>query len=248
MHLPQRETDRRSAGAITLDKVPALDLEAALRHWSDPVAVARLDVLRGPLATSWWDDDLDGEHYRERFRLRHTLVRRFLDRMTNGELVLTGLAAPISLASRREVIPADIIEVLEISFVDATARAPGLRLIQLKVHEAQGQKGASRSAWDGSGAGHSPAPDEFQHNGDYSRVVIRCHVFDLSGGLCQIVARLHEAALSTAPWLVGKQIMAECGYGFALIGDAFKRHQSPSWRELIEGNNRGLYRLNLHTP
>lgn len=188
---------------------------------------------------------------RARLRLRRSLVRHFLQLLSDGTLVLTGLVAPISLASRREVIPPDIVEVLEISFVETTARAPGLKLIRLKVHAAQGAAGGSndgRRTIQDVGAEASNALSEFTHNVDHSRVTMREHVFDLSGGLCQVVARLHAASCCADPWLIGKQLMAACGYASTFMGSAFKRHHSPCWRELVEGNGRGLYRLNLQAP
>jgi hypothetical protein len=93
----------------------------------------------------------------------------------------------------------------------------------------------------------APANHEFSHNAGYGRVTMRGLVFNLSGGLCELVRRLHEASLGPDPWLQGKQLLWECGYRSNCISDAFKRHRDPCWRELVEGNGRGLYRLNLRS-
>lgn len=171
-----------------------------------------------------------------------------LERISKGELVLTGYAFPLQLTSRREVVPPQLLEVLEIDLTKREAEGPGLRLIHLKVHSA-GESDASSThlEWENDSVVVAESEQrEFTHSADYGRVTIRGMAFDLSGGLCQIVARLHEASRNLDPWLNGKRLMAECGYSFDSIADAFKRHRDPCWRELIEGNRRGLFRLNLH--
>ncbi|MCO6052364.1 hypothetical protein NGM99_21505 [Mesorhizobium sp. RP14(2022)] len=220
--------------------------------------MARLDRLKGVLAFSWWDDDGDEVDLLERLKLRHQVVRAFLQLLSQGTLVLTGLVAPIKLSSRREIIPPDIIDALRFDFPGARATAPGLELIHLKVHAVQAREnrdvGLRASAEPLAGAGMSAdaafsaasnAAPEFTHSADYGRVTMRGHAFHLAGGLCQLVALLHAASRSNDPWCVGKQLMADCGYNTTLLSDAFRRHQSPSWRELVAGNGRGLYRLNL---
>jgi hypothetical protein len=69
--------------------------------------------------------------------------------------------------------------------------------------------------------------------------------FELSGGLNGIMRRLHEASRTEEPWLAGKRLLADCGYQSNWLGDVFKRHRNPSWRELIQGNGKGSFRLNL---
>jgi hypothetical protein len=75
---------------------------------------------------------------------------------------------------------------------------------------------------------------------------MRGDAFDLSGGLTNLVRLLHEASLTSDPWRNGKKLLEDAGYESLFIGDVFKRHSD--WRELIESNRRGLYRLNLTAP
>lgn len=209
--------------------------------------MADLDRLKGVLAFSWWDDDGDEGDLLERLKLRHQVVRAFLQLLSQGTLVLTGLVAPIKLSSRREIIPPDIIDALRFDFPGARATAPGLELIHLKVQvrTEENQNSVLERAGGRQRPGREADTAEFTHSADYGRVTMRGHAFHLAGGLCQLVALLHAASRSNDPWCVGKQLMADCGYNTTLLSDAFRRHQSPSWRELVAGNGRGLYRLNL---
>jgi len=59
----------------------------------------------------------------------------------------------------------------------------------------------------------------------------------------RVLQFLHDAALGGAPWQSGKAVLAAVGSHSLKLGDLFKRR--PEWRNLVEGNGRGLYRLAL---
>jgi hypothetical protein len=213
-------------------------LEAALRDFSDPDGIRYMDEFkqfarRPPVMFTGGDPDFDG-HLEWRKR-RSPLEQEFLAMLRRGELVATGLAHPVTLSTKREIIPSHLWDVLTPDFETSEAKGAGLHIVRVEV---------SRGAATPDGV--STGLPEFTHNADYSRVTIRHHVFDLSGGLTNVVRLLHEASMTADPWRNGKKLLESAGYDSMFLGDVFKRH--PDWRELIEGNGRGLYRLNLKGP
>ena len=53
--------------------------------------------------------------------------------------------------------------------------------------------------------------------------------------------RLHDAGLSAQPWLNGKSLLAEIGSALVKPGDLFRR--KPQWRDIVDHDQRGNYRL-----
>ncbi len=99
-----------------------------------------------------------------------------------------------------------------------------------------------------AGANASPVtaaiPRTFSCNENYTRVSIEGCSFVLSGGLCTVVRLLHEASMTDDPWRSNKHILGEAGYGSVSLASVFRRHDSPSWKELIE-LDKGFCRLRL---
>lgn len=224
---------------------PKLSLEEGLRAWSDSAAVQHVDELDDysappfPGLTKAPVNDLYFEKHTEWCRRRKPVEQRFISRLQAGEIIATGLAQPISVSSSRERIDPELWNLLKPDFRKSEARGPGLHIIQVEVEKPS-------PSVDRREAGDVPEPDvaEFTHNADYTRVKIREHEFNLIGGLQTLVKLLHEASQTSEPWQNGKKLMGLAKYGSTMtIGNAFRRH--PQWRQLIEGNRRGLYRLNL---
>ncbi|MCB1372408.1 MAG: hypothetical protein KDK07_11940 [Bauldia sp.] len=59
----------------------------------------------------------------------------------------------------------------------------------------------------------------------------------------KVLRLLHDAALRGNPWQSGKAVLAEVGSHSLKLGDLFKRR--PEWRDLVEADGCGLYRLAL---
>jgi hypothetical protein len=59
----------------------------------------------------------------------------------------------------------------------------------------------------------------------------------------KVLRFLHEAALHGNPWQSGKAVLAAVGSHSLKLGDLFKRR--PEWRDLVEADGCGLYRLTL---
>jgi hypothetical protein len=53
--------------------------------------------------------------------------------------------------------------------------------------------------------------------------------------------RLHDAGLTAQPWLNGKSLLAEIGSALVKPGDLFRRN--PQWRDIVDHDQRGNYRL-----
>jgi hypothetical protein len=87
---------------------------------------------------------------------------------------------------------------------------------------------------------HAPA-SSFQASADYHDVVCSGHRFRMGAIQAQVVRVLHEAAQSGEPWQSGKTILAMAGSRSLKMADVFK--SQTHWRNLIESNGRGAYRL-----
>jgi hypothetical protein len=59
----------------------------------------------------------------------------------------------------------------------------------------------------------------------------------------KVLRFLHNAALSGSPWQSGKAVLAAIGSQSLKLGDLFKRR--PEWRDIVEGDGSGNYRLAL---
>jgi hypothetical protein len=87
------------------------------------------------------------------------------------------------------------------------------------------------------------AGGRFQATPDY-RAVVRGHrAFKLGPIQAKTVALLHQAARDGAPWQSGKDILTKAGSRSLRMQDVFKSQLG--WRELIESDGRGTYRLIL---
>lgn len=226
---------------------PLSDLAEAVLEWSDPERVAELRAFRAAAfapgcenPSDAWINKRTADHPFFKYRaIQNELEKRFLERVMKGELVLSAFTDPITPSSRREVLFPELLEVVELDFYYGEAYGHDFKLVKFKVHAADPalEQELARA--------RTVVGNEFTHNANYTRVSIRGIAFDLSGGLSQIVRRLHEASQTEEPWLPGKRLLGDSGYGSSWMGDVFKRYKDPSWRELIEGNGRGSFRLNL---
>jgi hypothetical protein len=88
-----------------------------------------------------------------------------------------------------------------------------------------------------------PAKREMQHTADFSEVIIAGRAFRFRGVQAAIVRLLHESAGAGKPWVSGKQLLREAGSHSTRLLDVFKRH--PDWRDLVESDGCGAYRLKL---
>jgi hypothetical protein len=87
--------------------------------------------------------------------------------------------------------------------------------------------------------------DGFEHSGDYRNIRIGNLELALGPVQANVVRALHAAALSDQPWCVGKALLRGAGATSMRMRDTFKSQKA--WPRLIESDNRGRYRLRLHS-
>jgi hypothetical protein len=91
-----------------------------------------------------------------------------------------------------------------------------------------------------AGAPRGPA---FHQLNDYSEVYVSGLIFKLGSVQSRVVRQLHKAALTGEPWCNGKTVLEAAGSACTRLADLFKSQRH--WRELIESDGRGRYRLLL---
>ena len=89
-----------------------------------------------------------------------------------------------------------------------------------------------------AGAPRGPA---FHQLNDYSEVYVSGLIFKLGSVQSRVVRQLHKAALTGEPWCNGKTVLEAAGSACTRLADLFKSQRH--WRELIESDGRGRYRL-----
>lgn len=77
--------------------------------------------------------------------------------------------------------------------------------------------------------------------GDYKEVIVNGRSFHLGSCQAKVVRLLHAAAKTKDPWRHGKVVLADAGSLSTRMADLFKSQRH--WRELIESDRRGHYRL-----
>lgn len=83
----------------------------------------------------------------------------------------------------------------------------------------------------------------FQHSTDYRTVRLGATELTLGAVQAQVIRCLHQAAPSDAPWCDGKVVLGDAGATSLRMSDVFKSQKQ--WRQLIQSDGRGRYRLRL---
>ena len=89
----------------------------------------------------------------------------------------------------------------------------------------------------------TPRRPAFQQLNDYNEVHLSGLIFKLGSVQSRVVRQLHKAALAGEPWCNGKTVLEAAGSACTRLADLFKSQRH--WRELIESDGRGRYRLLL---
>ena len=93
-------------------------------------------------------------------------------------------------------------------------------------------------------AGNSVADGiAFQHDDDFRNLRLGELRVTLGRLQAAVVKHLHEASRSGDGWCFGKSVLAEVGSTSKRMSDVFK--SKPRWRDLIESDGRGRYRLRI---
>ncbi len=91
----------------------------------------------------------------------------------------------------------------------------------------------------------SDQQSDFIYYNDFAKVIIKGEIYHFGKMQSQVVKQLFEAANSNSPWLFGKELLYKAGATTMRLSDLFK--SQPKWRNLIESDRRGNYRLKLST-
>lgn len=86
-------------------------------------------------------------------------------------------------------------------------------------------------------------PKTFEHSNDYQTVRIGDWQFRFGMVQAKVIQRLHEASKTDQPWVHGKILLDRAGSQCLQLKNLFRN--KPDWRECIESDGRGYYRLNL---
>jgi hypothetical protein len=90
-------------------------------------------------------------------------------------------------------------------------------------------------------APEKPAPIDVWHNEDFSRVRLGADWYNFGPKQAAVLRLLNSASEGDNPWLDGKRLLDEADAATMRLVDLFKR--KPGWRELIQADGKGRYRL-----
>jgi hypothetical protein len=87
--------------------------------------------------------------------------------------------------------------------------------------------------------------DDFRVEGSFTRVTCAGRIYTFGPAQAAVVRQLYEGATAGTPWRSGKDLLAGADTRVTKLVDLFKRKVDPSWRDLIESDGRGMYRLKV---
>lgn len=115
-----------------------------------------------------------------------------------------------------------------------------IRVCDVVIRREERDRVESRHGLVRAGTPRGPA---FQQLNDYGEVHLSGLIFKLGSLQSQVVKQLHKAALTGEPWCDGKTLLHTAGSACTRLADLFKSQRH--WRQLIESDRRGRYRLRL---
>jgi hypothetical protein len=97
----------------------------------------------------------------------------------------------------------------------------------------------------------APSPDSgpgapiFSFNPDFSCVRLREMRFVFGPKQANVIRLLYEASQTSESWCNGKRLLSQAGCEGMSFSGLFRRHEDPSWKELVDRDRRGFYRLKM---
>lgn len=85
------------------------------------------------------------------------------------------------------------------------------------------------------------APELFSHDISYQHVTCGGRRYRFGKIQARIIRQLHQASMTSQPWCKGSELIEKSQSRCYRLGDVFKSQQH--WRELIESDGRGSYKL-----
>lgn len=83
----------------------------------------------------------------------------------------------------------------------------------------------------------------FTHSDNYQTVTIGSKRFRFGMIQANVIRQLHEVSQSSQPWIHGKVLLDKAGSRCHQLKNLF--NSKPDWRDCIESDGRGYYRLNI---
>jgi hypothetical protein len=215
----------------------------AFRHWSDKVAYSELVKLAGtddlpPISFAGTVIRGDPQRESEYCRKRHVLEEAFKRKLVDATLIGSGIPEG---RGGREMIEPSLWEVLQIEldfYEDAASEGCRYEKIEFFKPSAIPANIRSIPGWLSNLPGHGSTV--FTHDPTYEHVSLGSFTFTLGPIQAKIVQQLHEAS-KLGEWRPGKVLLARADSQQIKLSEVFKSKQN--WRELIESDGRGRYRL-----
>lgn len=219
--------------------------DPALKRWSDAAAYSALVELSGQTDPPAEQDShrfiRDEERCRTYNAKREAIEVAFIGKLVDGEIFGSGIAP----GRRREVIHPSIWELLTIDYaLFGDAVGENRKYEKLEFFELPA---IPQNVWDIpdwlADKPAMPSPAAFTHSSDYRHATLGGIKFVFGSIQANVIKVLHQAALTPDCWRDGKAILKDAGSKQLKVVDVFK--SKIHWRDLIESDGRGKYRLRI---
>ncbi len=81
----------------------------------------------------------------------------------------------------------------------------------------------------------------FIYYNNFAKVVVGNNIYHFGNIQSKVIKQLYLASNTDSPWLFGKELLYNAGSRCLSVRDLFRGQ--PKWRQLIESDKRGYYRL-----
>lgn len=234
--------------------------EDALKHWSEPghyAAVMEDDPMRVRLPIEVFYLEKGVDLWELNIQQNRKVLQGFLfRRLAEGSLLSSALSGLADPSHPRSLVHPSIYAEGDVAYDPALRLviAGGQTLRNVEIFEPRDIPAnvTQLPSWVVQYSNQAPSSSaallprdgaQFEHDEDYRHVRLRDHAFSLTKTQGQIVKALHEASINGGTWMHLEAIRAAVGFESAKLSLLFRR--VGAWRELIDSDQRGYYRLNL---
>jgi hypothetical protein len=247
-----RQTEARleNGELVPLDdsKRPArgLSIDKALETWSEPADYAAMKEYEDAERNISGIPAYEARH-REYVKRREKVERALQDKLLEGTLVASGITP---YASGRRTIDPSLWDTLEIDYEWETIEDEDRTYKNPEIFEAGAIPRNIRSIpewlydlYRTANGGVRARETSFAHDPAYTHVALADREFVLGPLQANVVRLLHDAHEGGSSWVHGKVLLEQAGSSSSNLGTLFKSQRA--WKELIESDGRGNYRLRL---
>ncbi|MBN8995163.1 MAG: hypothetical protein J0H94_08045 [Rhizobiales bacterium] len=225
-----------------------ISMDQALARWSDPIAYAGMkeyEDAEQSRSTSAGNSPYELRH-REFVKYQDKVERSFRQAMAEGRAVMSSITR---FANGRRAVEPSLWDVLDLIFEFDEVNGDGRTYTRPEFFDpaAIPKNIGTVPAWlmnlHLQAVGVAAGASGFSHDPTYTHVKLAGRQFVLGTLQAHVVRVLHEAVEKGAPWVHGKVLLAQAGSTSSNIGTLFK--SQPAWKELIDSDGKGTYRLRL---